>query len=147
MHQPNDKLFKAVFGILENARAFFREQLGLTGQFCWDELEMVPSSFIDPRFASSEADLLYRVPTEQGPGLYILLEHQSSEDSRMAYRLLLYIAAIWRREENGELPPVLPCVLTQNRVPWKRPARLGVGLPDWMEEKLGQRKACWRCVL
>jgi hypothetical protein len=135
LHQPNDKLFKAVFGIPENARAFFLEQLGLPGRFCWDALEVVPSSFIDPRFASSEADLLYRVPKEKGPCLYILLEHQSSEDPRMAYRLLLYIAAIWRREENGELPPVLPCVLAQNRVLWKNPARLRVALPDWMEEK------------
>ncbi len=61
--------------------------------------------------------------------LYLLFEHQSSEDPRMALRLLSYILRIWERFAQNHAPPaklpaILPVVLAQGKRPWKTSTRL-----------------------
>jgi predicted transposase/invertase (TIGR01784 family) len=132
LHQPNDKLFKATFSVPENARAFFQNHLPaeLAGALEWDRIKLEPCSFIDPEFASSESDLLFRIQLEHCDAfLYLLFEHQSSEDPRMALRLLSYILRIWERFAKNHAPPaklpaVLPIVLVQGKRPWKTSTRL-----------------------
>jgi predicted transposase/invertase (TIGR01784 family) len=127
LHQPNDKLLKATFSIPENASAFFQHHLprDTASAIVWDSLSLEPSTFVDPQFAASESDLLFQV-TFQGTAsfLYLLFEHQSTEDPRMALRLLSYILRIWERfaannPASTKLPPVFPLVLTQGTKPWK----------------------------
>jgi predicted transposase YdaD len=132
LHQPNDKLLKATFSVPENARAFFQNHLPseLAGALDWDSLSLEPGSFIDPQFASSESDLLFRIRLQQSDAfLYLLFEHQSSEDPRMALRLLSYILRIWERFAQSHAPPsklpaILPIVLAQGKRPWKTSTRL-----------------------
>ena len=127
LHQPNDKLLKATFSIPENARAFFQHHLPKEVAACivWDSLTLEPSSFVDPQFASSESDLLFHVTFQNTETfIYLLFEHQSTEDPRMALRLLSYIVRIWERfgaahPAPAKLPPVFPIVLAQGRRPWK----------------------------
>ena len=132
IHQPNDKLLKATFSNPENARAFFENHLPpeLAAALDWSSLSLEPSSFIDPQFASSESDLLFHITLQQRDAfIYLLFEHQSSEDPRMALRLLSYILRIWERFAQNNLPPaklpaVLPVVLAQSKRPWKTSTRL-----------------------
>lgn len=127
IHQPNDKLLKATFSVPENARAFFANHLppNLAPAIDWNSLTLEPCTFIDPQFASFESDLLFRLKLRQSDAfLYLLFEHQSTEDSRMALRLLSYILRIWERFAKDKPPPtklpaVLPVVLAQGRRPWK----------------------------
>ena len=127
LHQPNDKLLKATFSIPGNACAFFQHHLPKEIAACivWDSLTLEPSSFVDPQFAASESDLLFHVKFEDTETLlYLLFEHQSTEDPRMALRLLAYIVRIWERfgaanPAPAKLPPVFPIVLAQGRRPWK----------------------------
>jgi hypothetical protein len=132
IHQPNDKLLKATFSVPENARAFFRSHLPqeLATALDWHSLILEPSSFIDPQFASSESDLLFHVKIQKSDAfLYLLFEHQSSEDPRMALRLLSYILRIWERFAQSHPPPaklpaIFPVVLAQSKRPWKTSANL-----------------------
>ena len=132
IHQPNDKLLKATFSSPENARAFFQNHLPveLAGALDWNSLALEPCSFIDPQFASSESDLLFHITLQQSDAfLYLLFEHQSSEDPRMALRLLSYILRIWERFSQNHPPPaklpaILPIVLAQGKRPWKTSTRL-----------------------
>jgi len=132
IHQPNDKLLKATFSVPENARAFFESHLppALAEAVDWSSLSLEPSSFIDPQFASSESDLLFHIKLQQSEAfLYLLFEHQSSEDPRMALRLLSYILRIWERFAQNHAPPaklpaILPIVLAQGKRPWKTSTRL-----------------------
>jgi hypothetical protein len=132
IHQPNDKLLKATFSTPENARAFFENYLPteLATALDWNTLALEPSSFIDPQFASSESDLLFHIKIHQSDAfLYLLFEHQSSEDPRMALRLLSYILRIWERFAQSHPPPaklpaILPIVLAQGKRPWKTSTRL-----------------------
>ncbi|NBV85926.1 MAG: Rpn family recombination-promoting nuclease/putative transposase [Verrucomicrobia bacterium] len=132
IHQPNDKLLKATFSQPENARAFFENHLPkeLAAALDWSSLSLEPCSFIDPQFASSESDLLFHITLQKRDAfVYLLFEHQSSEDPRMALRLLSYILRIWERfaQNNpppAKLPAILPVVLAQGKRPWKTSTRL-----------------------
>jgi predicted transposase/invertase (TIGR01784 family) len=132
LHQPNDKLLKATFSVPENARAFFQNHLPseVAGALEWSSLALEACTFIDPQFASSESDLLFHIKLHQSDAfLYLLFEHQSSEDPRMALRLLSYIVRIWERFAKNNLPPaklpaILPIVLAQGKRPWKTSPRL-----------------------
>ena len=125
LHQPNDKLLKATFSVPENARAFFKNHLPpeLAVALDWSSLSLEPGSFIDPQFTNSESDLLFHIRLEQSEAfLYLLFEHQSSEDPRMALRLLSYILRIWERFAQNHAPPaklpaILPVVLAQGKRP------------------------------
>jgi len=146
IHQPHDKLLKATFSIPENARGLFRPHLppDLAAAIAWDSLKVESSSFVDPRFAASESDLLFRIRIGQSDAyLYLLLEHQSSEDPRMALRVMGYIVRIWERFASthppaDKLPPVLPVVLAQDNRPWTTSTRLEdiIGIPEAMAEQL-----------
>ncbi len=108
IHQPNDKLLKATFSVPENARAFFQSHLTseLADALNWDLRSLEPSSFIAPQFASSESDLLFHIQLyEREAYLYLLFEHRSSEDPRMALRLRSYIVCIWERFTHNHIPP------------------------------------------
>ena len=132
IHQPNDKLLKSTFSIPENARGFFENHLPkpLAAAIDWTSLALEPCSFIDPQFASSESDLLFHIKLSQSDAfIYLLFEHQSTEDPRMALRMLSYILRIWERFAKNHAPPaklpaVLPIVLAQGKRPWKTAPRL-----------------------
>ena len=132
IHQPNDKLLKATFSVPENARAFFENHLPkeIAAALDWTSLTLEPCSFIDPQLTSSESDLLFHITLHQSDAfLYLLFEHQSSEDPRMALRLLSYILRIWERFAQNHPPPakltaILPIVLAQGKRPWKTSTRL-----------------------
>lgn len=76
--------------------------------------------------------------------VYILLEHQSSPDPMMAWRLLRYAVRIWDqflREQPGpveRLPLIIPVVLYQGPQGWTHPRRLSelIDIPDELREAL-----------
>lgn len=127
IHHPNDKLLKATFSNPDNARGFFQNHLPyeLTHAVDWSSLTLESSTFVDPQFTASESDLLFSLKLRQSNAfLYLLFEHQSSEDPRMALRLLSYILRIWERftaahPPPAKLPAILPIVLAQGKRPWK----------------------------
>ena len=132
IHHPNDKLLKATFSNPDNARGFFQNYLPeqISNAVDWNSLRLESSTFVDPQFAASESDLLFSLKLAQADVfLYLLFEHQSSEDPRMALRLLSYILRIWERfaamhPTPAKLPAILPIVLAQGKRPWKTAPRL-----------------------
>ncbi len=132
IHHPNDKLLKATFSNPDNARGFFENYLPeqIARAVDWSSLRLESSTFVDPQFAASESDLLFSLKLADSDAfVYLLFEHQSSEDPRMALRLLSYILRIWERFAKAhpapaKLPAILPIVLAQGRRPWKTTPRL-----------------------
>ena len=87
LHQPNDKLVKATFSELENARAFFMGHLdqSISSHADWHTLRLESGTFIDQQLAGTESDLLYSVNLSGSKlFLYLLFEHQSTEDPILA---------------------------------------------------------------
>lgn len=76
-------------------------------------LRLESGSFIDDELRASHSDILYSLQTQAGEGyIYLLIEHQSSADRHMAFRLMRYaIAAMQRHLDKGhtQLPLVIRC--------------------------------------
>lgn len=126
IHQPNDKLFTSTFSIPENTAGLLRAKLppALASAVSWDELSLLPGSFVDSQFRRSHTDLLFSAPIGDGEGfIYLLFEHQSTLDRLLPLRLLRYMTRIWERVEKSDasrakFPVILPVVLSQNADVW-----------------------------
>ena len=117
--RPHDALFKRAFEQPAQLAALCREQLApeLAQAIAWDSAQQLPGSFIDPKLADFHADLLFEVELAGQPGyLYVLVEHQSSNDALMALRVLNYMVQIWMRHADERGPPLPPliCVVVSN---------------------------------
>ena len=106
----------------------------------FSQLELQNRSFISNTLREQESDLLFSVPFNSGVEtdellIYILIEHQSTVDISMGFRLLFYMMNIWdtqRQQWETEnvpksewrLQPILPIVLYSGDRRWLVPLSL-----------------------
>lgn len=101
VNTPHDRLFQFAFEDLEVARGEFdavlpeilRRELDLTA------LKVEPTRFVEEDLSARYCDVLYRAPVRGGGEafLWILLEHQSSDDPMMGLRLPEYMVRVWSK--------------------------------------------------
>lgn len=124
---PHDAIFKAFLYRPETARDFIEIHLppSLVKLCNLDTLHLESSSFVEENLRQYYNDVLYSVETTKGCGyIYVLIEHQSSPDENMAFRMLRYaIATMQRHLEAGHdyLPLVIPILFYQGKrspYPW-----------------------------
>ena len=114
----------------------------------FDQLIPLNRSFISDTLREQESDLVFSVPFRRGSEtdellIYILLEHQSTVDPLMGFRVLFYMTQLWdaqRREwESDDVPgserrlrPILPMVLYTGERRWSVPLTLTdiMDIPD-----------------
>ena len=123
IHQPHDRLFRAVFSDADEAASLLQAALPDTIRlsFDWTTLTLVEGTFVDKDLHESQSDLLYQVEytgTGQPVSMYVLFEHQSSPDPWLRLRLLRYCCRIWeadRRDVNGaERSPIFGALRDSN---------------------------------
>lgn len=103
---PHDSVFRRIFGVSENAASQLRAVLpsDLAGRLDLGQLAQVPATFIDESLKRRHSDLLFTAPLDgRDAFVYVLVEHQSSSDPLMAFRMLRYITRIWDRFKGAEL--------------------------------------------
>ena len=111
---PHDALFKAFMTKADNAKDMLEIHLPAHIQTLCDlsTLKLESGSFLEEDLRPYYSDVLYSMKTECGDGyIYALIEHQSSPDDLMAFRLFRYaIAAMQKHLDGGnkELPLVVP---------------------------------------
>ncbi|URG51606.1 Rpn family recombination-promoting nuclease/putative transposase [Pectobacterium quasiaquaticum] len=122
---PHDGIFKTFLTHLETAQDFLDIHLPpALRQVCdLHTLHLESGSFIEENLRTYFADVLYSLHTASGEGyIYCLIEHQSSSDSHMAFRLMRYaVAAMQRHLDAGHktLPLVIPLLFCHGRAsPW-----------------------------
>ena len=126
--QPHDAMVRAVLNDLVEAASFLQRHVPeeLSQALNWPTLRLLEGSFIDENLRRSETDFLYEVEhigDDASIWLYILLEHQSSPDRWMRFRLLKYCCRIWdvnlqERPAPSELRPIVPLVFYQGERRW-----------------------------
>jgi predicted transposase/invertase (TIGR01784 family) len=130
---PHDALFKAVLGKPEHARGALRSVVPavLAEALDWSTLARSAGSFVDPVLRERHTDLLFSVSWRGGGEalIYLLFEHQSTSDDRMAFRLLRYLVRIWEgwgaeHPRWQVLPLVIPVVLYHGGTRWSAPLSL-----------------------
>ncbi|MCG9129140.1 Rpn family recombination-promoting nuclease/putative transposase, partial [Candidatus Poribacteria bacterium] len=134
-----------------SARWLFKEKENIRGlleiiaqdlveYFDFEQIEEINRSFISDTLREQESDMVFKVPFQTSSHkdelyIYILLEHQSTIDPIMPFRVLFYMCQIWdaqRRELDSKniprnewrLKPILPIVFYTGTQPWKTPLSL-----------------------
>ncbi|NVB41316.1 Rpn family recombination-promoting nuclease/putative transposase [Pseudenhygromyxa sp. WMMC2535] len=130
--RPHDALFKAAFEDPSHAAGLLRGMLpeDLASSIAWGTLSPEAGSFVDRALADSHSDLLFSASLRSGERalLYLLLEHQSSNDPDMPKRMLEYLLRVWDRHRAGPsapLPMTIPLVLSHAPEGWTAPRSLG----------------------
>ncbi len=129
---PHDSVFRRIFGVPENAASQLRAVLptDLAVRLDLGQLARVPASFVDEALKWRYSDLLFTAPLDgRDAFVYLLVEHQSSADPLMAFRMLRYVTRIWDQHLRGHpkarrLPAVIPLVVYHGRSQWTSPAQL-----------------------
>jgi hypothetical protein len=147
---PHDALFKATFGQPDIARSELELVLpaGVRAHLDLATLEVLPGSFVDEALQHTHTDLLYAVRAREPRGaadatdatdataaaagatdgtealVYVVFEHQSSQDAAMPFRLLRYLVRVWERwlrdhPDARKLPIVLPVLLHHGEGRWR----------------------------
>src|SRR5438132_5055585 len=128
IHHPHNMMVRAVLSDLAEATSFLQQHLPqeVSQVLNWSTLRLLEGSFVDEDLRASEADFLYQIEHGSGEGsvwLYVLLEHQSTPDRWMRFRLLKYCCRIWEmsfREhpDQRELRAIVPLVFYQGERSW-----------------------------
>ena len=131
---PHDALFKSVFQQPENAAAELQHVLSAehVSAIDWSTLKLEPGSYVDEKLADQHSDLLFSADAQASGErvfVYLLFEHQSTPEPKMALRLLSYMVSIWERFSDDDknkalpLPLIVPAVLSQVVGGWKAATR------------------------
>jgi predicted transposase/invertase (TIGR01784 family) len=120
MPGPHDLLVRYTFDHPERAAAELRAVLPpeVVAQVDWRSLHRESGSVVDAELRERQSDLLFSARLLGGEPvlLYLLLEHQSSVDKWMAFRMLRYVMRQlerWHQQhpESDKLPAILPVVM------------------------------------
>ena len=131
---PHDATFRQFLTQPEIARDFMELHLPAALRAICDlgTLKLESGSFVEDDLRQYFSDVLYSLKTTAGDGyIHVLIEHQSSPDKHMAFRLIRYaIAAMQRHLAAGhnKLPLVIPVLFyTGRRSPYPYSTR-------WLDE-------------
>ena len=111
---PHDAVFKTFLRHPETARDFLQIHLPASLRELCDlqTLKLESDSFIEENLRAYYSDVLWSVNTTEGNGyIYVVIEHQSTPDAHMAFRLMRYaVAAMQKHLDAGhqQLPLVVP---------------------------------------
>lgn len=118
---PHDAFFKQFLMHPDTTRDFLDIHLPaeIRGICDLDTLRLESSHSVEESLKEQYSDVLYSVKMQGTSGyIHVLIEHQSTADKKMAFRMMRYaIAAMHRllKDENGPLPLVVPLLFYQEK--------------------------------
>ena len=123
INQKHDKMFKEMLSEKKSTVDFINSFLHLN--LVEDDMEKYEKEFRTSEFSNVEADVVYKIKNKN---VFILIEHQSSVDYKMSYRIMRYKYAIIEsaidkkrlKEQSYRIPMVIPIVLYTGKRKWKR---------------------------
>ena len=124
IHNEHDKLVKKILEKPREIEFVVRKALGIKEKL---EIEEVRNEFITIDYRGKQVDLLYKIKNKE---VYLLIEHQSTQDVKMPYRILEYEVQIMDRSfrknnyQTEKLAKVIAIVIYTGPGEWKMPQRL-----------------------
>ena len=127
-NSKHDKLFKIILSNKQEAVGFIKKVLNSKKDINIENIELYNKEYITEKFEKRETDLTYKIAEKN---LYIIIEHQSTIDRTMPYRIqrykMLLMNEIINKKEmkkvGNEFPRVIAIVLY-------------TGIGKWSVEKL-----------
>ena len=124
VHKKHDKTFKMILEDEEVAADFINKVLKIKeNKLKGEDIIRERTEYITSRFEKKEADILYRLKDRK---VYFLIEHQSTIDYLMPYRVLEYQMEIMRsntnlikiRKKEEKIPKVIAIVIYTGKNKW-----------------------------
>ena len=122
---PHDRFIRNLMTNPKVIEEFFKQHLPnkISKAIDFSTIEPQKESFIDDRLRLQIADLLYAVRFYNETGyLYLLLEHASTPDRLLAFRMLKYMLAIMehhlKKTKSQTLPLIYPLILYTGEKPY-----------------------------
>lgn len=121
----HNKLIKSILQDRKEATQFINQFVKPREKIKEEGLIRYTNSYITKKYKSKEADLVYKLKNQD---VFFLIEHQSTIDNNMPYRMLNYCLDImqeWSRNKkmgkNTSYPIVVPIVIYTGSQKWKMP--------------------------
>lgn len=127
---PHDKLFKDILNDKDEFYKFINEFIKFNKNILkYEDIEKVTTSFITPIFKNKESDILYKEVNQEK---YYLIEHQSTIDESMPFRILNYCINVLNdvtdkyklKNKSYKLPKIIPIVLYTGDKKWNAVTKL-----------------------
>ena len=120
----HDKLFKKILENREQTAKFLDMVLGSGKDITAKNLELYNKEFITDKFEKNETDIVYKVTNLN---VYIIIEHQSTADRTMPYRVRKYKTALMdsainkkeMKKANYKFPRIIAIVLYTGKQKWE----------------------------
>ena len=129
----DDKLIKSILQDKKEATKFINQFVEPREKVKEEELIRYTNSYITKKYKAKEADLVYKLKNQE---VFFLIEHQSTIDNNMLYRVLNYCLDIMRvytmNKKLGKstgYPIIVPIVIYTGNQKWKMPK-------DFKEQKI-----------
>ena len=124
-HNTHDKLVKNILKNEIEIKKFINQFINSELNISLDDLIKFTNSYITKKYNSKEADLVYKL---KGQDIFFLIEHQSTIDIRMPYRILNYCIDImyeWCKSKKlkqiKRYPIIVPIVIYTGDRNWVVP--------------------------
>ncbi len=92
-NSKHDKLFKIILSNKQEAAKFMNKVLKINYKIMAEKLELYNKEYITTKFEKMESDIVYKIAEKN---TYIIIEHQSTVDRLMPYRIFQYTAELLR---------------------------------------------------
>ena len=123
-NKPHDKLIKEILKDKKELVNLVNKFLKPKEKITEEEIEKYTNSYINKKYKSKEADIVYKMKDKD---VYFLIEHQSTIDYNMPYRILNYCIDIvneWKKEQKNKqskYPIIVPIVVYTGQIKWNVP--------------------------
>ncbi|MCU0290194.1 MAG: Rpn family recombination-promoting nuclease/putative transposase, partial [Acidobacteria bacterium] len=131
INNVHDKLFKNVFGNLDNTKAFLHKALPETiiKAINFAKMSIDCTNYVSKKFKEGHSDIIVKTVMINKEGkelktdIYILIEHKSYKDEEIFLQLLLYMYLMWQKDmSNGNpLRVIIPLVFYHGKDEWDIP--------------------------
>ena len=98
-NSKHDKLFKIILGDKIEAAKFMNKVLKMEYKIKSEKMELYNKEYITTMFEKMESDIVYKIAEKN---TYLIIEHQSTVDRTMPYRIYQYTGELLRNVINKE---------------------------------------------
>ncbi len=139
IHHPHDLFFSTIFERMDIAEDILISNIPQLAELIEPgTMEHVSDQFVNAKLIRYVSDLLLKAKLKNGKEayIYLLLEHKSYHDPRVALALLRYMIEIWWNEQTKPLPFVFPVVIYHGSRSWNSDTNFSslIQIPAGMDE-------------
>lgn len=125
VHHPHDSYIRRMLSDMEVAKSLMKSHLppDIVKRIDWESVQLTDKSFVSEDLQQFHSDIIYKFTIDNMVGyVYYLIEHQSTPDELLPFRILEYKVQLMRKhldEGNKKLPIIISeCIYAGKQSPY-----------------------------